>query len=78
MKEKVSELAVTISRETFDKMEGFSRKLDRLPNPLILYAGLGIVAVLVVIALVNILSSPSDISALQADISAIKQALGIP
>ena len=36
MKEKVSELAVTISRETFDKMEGFYRKLDRLHNPLIL------------------------------------------
>ena len=78
MKEKVSELAVTISRETFDKMEGFTRKLDRLPNPLILYVGLGTIAILVAIALVNLIPAMSAVSELQASLAAIKAALGVP
>jgi len=78
MKEKVSELAVTISRETFDKMEGFTRKLDRLPNPLIIYVGLGAIAIMLAIVLVNLMPAMSAVSELQAALTAIKVALGIP
>lgn len=78
MKEKVSELAVTISRETFDKLEGVTRKLDRIPNPIILYVVLGAIGVLMVVLLVKVAPSLSSLSTLQRDLSAIKQALGIP
>lgn len=78
MKEKVSELAVTISRETFDKMEGFTRKLDRLPNPLIVYIGLGVIAIMLAIVLVNLMPAMSTVSELQSALTAIKVALGIP
>jgi len=78
MKEKVSELAVTISRETFDKMEGFTRKLDRLPNPLIIYVGLGAIAIMLAIVLVNLMPAMSAVSELKAALTAIKVALGIP
>lgn len=78
MKEKVSELAVAISRETFDRLEGVSRRLDKLPNPLILYIGLGVIVVLMGITLVNLLPALSTLSSLEADLGAIKQVLGIP
>lgn len=78
MKEKVSELAVTISRETFDKLEGVTRRLDKMANPLVLYVGLGAIAVIMVIFLVNVQSALSSVSGLQADLNAIKQALGVP
>lgn len=76
MKEKVSELAVTISRDTFDKMEGISRKLDKLPNPTIVYVMLGAVIAICVIMLVR--SASGDLMTVQADITAIKRALGVP
>ena len=76
MKEKVSELAVTISRDTFDKMEGISRRLDKLPNPMILYIMLG--AALVISVIVLIRSTTGDLVALQTSVDAIKRALGIP
>jgi len=78
MKEKVSELAVTISRETFDKLEGVTRRLDKMANPLVLYLGLGAIVVIVVIALINVMSTTSSISSMVADLAAIKQVLGIP
>ena len=78
MKEKVSELAVTISRETFDRMEGFTRKLDKLPNPLIIYIGLGAIAIMLAIVLVNLMPAMSAVSELKAALTAIKAALGIP
>jgi len=78
MKEKVSELAVTISRDTFDKMEGMARKLDKVPNPMILYIGLGALAIGIIIIIVNVLPGMGDTATMQADINAIKRALGIP
>lgn len=78
MKEKVSELAVTISRETFDRLEGVTRKLDKMANPLVLYLGLGAIAVVMVIFLVNVQSALSAVSSMQADLDAIKQVLGVP
>jgi hypothetical protein len=75
MKEKVSELAVTISRETFDRLEGVMHKLDRMANPLILYLGLGAVTVISIILFVNMQSALSSMS---ADLSSIKQLLGVP
>ena len=78
MKEKVSELAVTISRETFDRLEGFSRKFDRLPNPLIIYVGLGAIAIMLAIVLVNLMPAMSAVGELQSALTAIKAALGIP
>jgi hypothetical protein len=78
MKEKVSELAVTISRETFDKMEGFSRKFDKLPNPLILYIGLGVTVALSAVALFITWSSSSNMDEMIMIMRSIKQALGIP
>ena len=78
MKEKVSELAVTISRETFDKMEGFTRKLDRLPNPLIIYVGLGAILIILAILLINAMPTLSGLAELESSIAAIKSALGVP
>ena len=78
MKEKVTELAVTISRETFDKMEGFTRKLDKLPNSLIIYVGLGAIAIMLVIVLVNLMPAMSAVSELKTTLAAIKAALGMP
>lgn len=71
MKEKVSELAVTVSRDTLDRLEGLNRRLDRLPNALFIYIGLGVVAVVCLIALVRILPVATDLAA-------IKGVLGIP
>jgi len=78
MKEKVSELAVTISRETFDRLEGVTRKLDKIANPLVLYIGLGAIAVIMIVFLVNVMPALSALSSLGADLNAIKQALGVP
>ncbi len=80
MKEKVSEMAVTISKDTFEKMEGIARKLDKIPNATIVYAGLGIIAVLVVVLLVKVLPAMDSIKSagdLALGIEQIKQALGI-
>jgi len=78
MKEKVSELAVTISRETFDKLEGVTRKLDKMANPLVLYIGLAAIAIVMVVFLVNMQSALSEVTSMQADLDAIKQVLGVP
>lgn len=83
MKEKFTEMAVTISKETFDRLEGISRKLDRLPNALILYAGLGIIAILVVVMLMQSGGLGGDttdatLNDIQNQIQSIKNALGVP
>lgn len=78
MKEKVSEMAVTISKETFDRLEAVNKKLDKQINPLIFYVVMGAVMVILVIMLVNILPSLSSFSSLADGIEAIKRALGVP
>jgi hypothetical protein len=74
MKEKVSELALTISRDTYDKMEGLSRKLDKVPNSLVLYIGL---AAAVGVSVFVLISQLTSLAALQADIDLIKGTLGV-
>lgn len=78
MKEKVSEMAVTISKETFDRLEQVTRKLDKQINPIIFYVGMGAVVILMVIILVNVLPTLSSFSSMASGIDAIKRALGIP
>lgn len=74
MKEKVSELALTISRDTYDKMEGLSRKLDKVPNSVILYIGLAAAVGISVFVLINQMTS---LATMQADLDAIKGTLGV-
>ncbi len=78
MKEKVSELAVSISRETFDRLDNVTRKLDKLSNPVVLYAGLGVIIIALVIIGFTVIPSLSTLSQQAADLAAIKQVLGIP
>jgi hypothetical protein len=80
MKEKVSEMAVTISKDTFDKMEGISRKLANIPNAMVVYIGLGLVCILLIFLLFQIVPSLDGINALSTagdDLQAIKNVLGI-
>ena len=83
MKEKVSEMAVTIAKDTFEKLTAIVEKLRMLPNATILYLGLGLLAILVVVCLVRIFALGSDMDKLQEfqnaadNIQAIKNALGI-
>jgi hypothetical protein len=80
MKEKVSEMAVTISKDTFDKMEGISRKLANIPNAMIVYIGLGLTIILLVVLLFKFIGSLeglSDVSTIVTDVQAIKNSLGI-
>lgn len=80
MKEKVAELAVTVSKESLDNLSGIARKLERLPNATVTYVALGIVAVLVVVSLVLGVTGSGGLSFDQivSDLAAIKRALGIP
>jgi len=68
MKEKVSEMAVTISKDTFDKLQGILNRLDKLPNALIIYAGLGINIILMGVLLFRFLPVLSGLGAV-ADLS---------
>ena len=80
MKEKVSEMAVTISKDTFDRLEGIARRLDRIPNAIILYAGLGLICILLAVVLVKVfpaLEGMSGLATAGVDLAAIKAALGV-
>lgn len=80
MKEKVSEMAVTISKDTFDKMDSMSQRLARLPNAIILYIGLGLIIILLAVLLYQLLPNLDklkDVGDLAQGIQQIKDTLGI-
>ena len=80
-KEKVSELAVTVSRDTLDKLTSITSRLDKMPNPMITYVGLGVIAILLVVVLVRVMpmmEGGGDMGRVMADLAAIKRALGLP
>jgi hypothetical protein len=80
MKEKVSEMAITISKDTFDKMEGISRKLANIPNATVVYIGLGLVVILIAVLLFKILPGLDNLDNLgdmSQNIQMIKDSLGI-
>lgn len=80
MKEKVSELAVNISKDAFDKLEGILRKLADIPNGTYVYIGMGIIIIMLVVLLFKVLPALDglkDVKALTDDMQAIKNALGI-
>jgi hypothetical protein len=78
LKEKVSELAVSISRETFDKLEGVTKRLDRMSKPTVIYVGLGVVAIMLVILLFNVIPALTQLSTMASDLEAVKKVLGVP
>jgi len=77
MKEKVSEMAVTISKDTFDRLEGISRRLAAIPNATILYVGLGLIGIMLAVIIVRVIPTVVDLETLASDITAIKSSLGI-
>ncbi len=79
MTEKVSEMAVTISKDTLDKLAGVMRKLENLPNALVLYIGLGVIIALLVYTVFKVVPSlqSMDVKAMADSIQQIKQALGV-
>lgn len=80
MKEKVSELAVTISKDTFDKLEAITSKLANVPNALITYLGMGLIIILLVIVVVKVVpgnKSEQNITNISNGIQSIESALGI-
>jgi hypothetical protein len=81
MKEKVSELAVTISKDSLDLIPGLAKKLDKVPSPMVTYIGFGaIIAILIVFIVLVIpnIGGETNLSQVAQDINAIKRALGIP
>ena len=78
--EKFTEMAVTITKETFDRLEGITRKLDKLPNAVILYAGIGVLIILGIVLLMNSGAFGGEdvgLSDIQNDLQQIKDALGV-
>ncbi len=76
MKEKVSEMAVTISKDTFDKMAGLTSAIAKMPNAIVVYLGLGIIAILLVVVVVKVMGM-GDVASITEGLEAIKNALGI-
>jgi hypothetical protein len=80
MKERVSELAVNLSRDAFDKFDGIMRRLEKLPNSLIIYIGLGLILICVLVLLFKILpigDGLANVADMAANIKAIAKALGV-
>lgn len=75
MAEKVSEMAVRVSQDALDKLEGLRRKLDKIPSSTAVYVGLG---VLVVLGVVGFILAVTQILPALKDIVVIKAALGVP
>jgi len=78
VKEKVSEMAVTISKDTFDRLDSVIKKLDKIPNAMIVYIGLGVIAILVVVSFMQSggFGGETELTGIRADLQAIKDALG--
>jgi hypothetical protein len=77
MKEKVSELAVTIAKDTFEKIDNISRKLASLPNAMVLYIGMGLILILLIVLLYQVMPALGGLKDAGDNIKAIKDSLGI-
>lgn len=79
--ERVTEMVMTVSKDTMDKLTGILAKMERFVDRQTFYIGIGIIAVLCVVSLVFSISNKPDtdgIDALQQDMLEVKQALGLP
>lgn len=77
MEEKISELAVTVAKDIINPLQDAIKKLGQRLNPTIVYAGLGLIMILVGFLLVQLLPGQETITQMGNDINQIKQALGI-
>lgn len=82
MGEKVSEMAVTVGKDTLDKLGGIVAKLEKLPTSTILYLGLGLILVVLIYLGFQIIPAlkggdASSLANLISDVQKIKLALGV-
>ena len=74
-KEKISELAVTIAKDIVNPLNEAIKKLGQQINPMIVYIGLGLIAILLVYLVFQ--NAQSDNSQILNELDTIKRALGI-
>lgn len=74
MREKVTAMVSTISKEILDPIAGLSKKLDKLPNSTVVYIGLGLIAVGLIYIIFNVVPSFGETI---ERLDAIEQALGV-
>ncbi len=80
LSEKISEMAISLSKDSFDKLEGVIKRLDKLPNAIVIYIGLGAILVMGIITIAVLAANTGgikDVKELSDGINAIQQALGI-
>ena len=74
--EKISEVVMTVNKETLEKLDMALKRLGKQINPTIVYVGLGMVLILLAFVAYQ-LSGMSDVKDVAEDIGLIKQSLGI-
>lgn len=79
MQERISEIVATVAKDVFDPLREVLKKLGKPLNPIIVYIGLGLIAILVVYVAFQITAfkEVGDLSDLMKDIALIKTSLGV-
>jgi len=74
--EKITEAVITINKEVLDSIGSLMKRLDKMPNPTIIYVGLGLILILTIYN--TFAGGSGDVSKIADDVIKIKQSLGIP
>lgn len=78
--ERVTEMVMTVSKDTMDKLTGLIAKMEKFVDRQTFYIGIGIIAILCIVSMVLSISNKPDtggIDELQQDMLQVKQALGL-